>query len=377
LLKKKILIAPNSFKECADSVTIAKLIESHLRSNTNCELIIKPISDGGDGFLKVCQFYFGGTFRYYKITTPYDNSFFDCPVLFCENKQEIYIESAEVLGIKRVPEQYRKPLELTSKGIGEIIRKLQEENEKGIISIRKVFIGVGGTATVDMGIGMMNALGLELLDPENKTLTVLPKSFISSKKLSIPELKLSFEVVFIADVENELLGTKGGIRIYSKQKGATIDEIQILENSFNHLINLFEKNGLPKSSNSLSGAGGGLPVAFQIIFGSRVLSSNQFIMENFGMNQFYTNLNYLVTGEGAFDYQSGFGKGANVLIESFKSKVDKIFIICGVIDSEGILSLPKTVYPIELSSYFNSTAESIQNYKFGLQKACREILTQI
>ena len=73
-MKKRILIAPNSFKECADSVTIAELIRQNL-SMLNQDLIIKPISDGGDGFLKVCHFYFGGTFRYYKITTAYDNSF--------------------------------------------------------------------------------------------------------------------------------------------------------------------------------------------------------------------------------------------------------------------------------------------------------------
>ena len=375
--KKRILIAPNSFKGCADSLTIANLIESHLRPMQKFELVVKPISDGGDGFLKVCQFYFGGTLRYYQISTAYDNSLFNCPVLYCEDRQEIYIESAEVLGTKRVPEQFRKPLELTSRGIGEIIRKLQEEAGKGIISIRKVFIGIGGTATVDMGIGMMSELGLELLDSENKALTVLPKFFILSEKLSISELKLSFEIEFIADVENELLGSKGGIKIYSRQKGATNNEIQNIENSFNHLINLFEKSGLPKTSQSLSGAGGGLPVVSQIIFGSRVLSSNQFIMENLGMNMYYMSLNYIVTGEGAFDYQSTFGKGVNVLIEGFKSKVDKIFLICGIIDRTGIMSLPKTVYPIELSGYFNSTADSIQNYKLGLEMACREILAQI
>ncbi len=102
-MRKRILISPNSFKECADSVTIAELIKDNLSYLKDAELIVKPITDGGDGFLKVCQFYFGGEIKKYSISTAYDDSLFECPVLYCENRKEVYIESAEVLGLKIVP----------------------------------------------------------------------------------------------------------------------------------------------------------------------------------------------------------------------------------------------------------------------------------
>jgi glycerate kinase len=95
LITKRILISPNSFKECADSVTIAELIEENLSSLKEAELIIKPISDGGDGFIQVCKYYFGGEIRKYSISSAYDESKFDCPVLYNESRKEVYIESAD------------------------------------------------------------------------------------------------------------------------------------------------------------------------------------------------------------------------------------------------------------------------------------------
>ncbi len=134
-MKKRILISPNSFKECADSVSIAELIRDNLVHLKNTELIMKPISDGGDGFLNVCRFHFGGEIRKYSISTSYDNSRFECPVLYCEKRREVYIESAEVLGLKVVPSFYRNPLKLTSKGLGELLLKIETDVQNKKIKI--------------------------------------------------------------------------------------------------------------------------------------------------------------------------------------------------------------------------------------------------
>ncbi len=129
-MAKRILIAPNSFKECADSVTIAELIRDNLSCLKDTELIVKPISDGGDGFLNVCKFYFGGEIRKYNISTSYNDSKFECPVLYCEKRSELYIESAEVLGLKVVPIEFRSPLQLTSKGLGQLLIQIEQDSSK-------------------------------------------------------------------------------------------------------------------------------------------------------------------------------------------------------------------------------------------------------
>jgi glycerate kinase len=142
-------------------------------------------------------------------------------------------------------------------------------------------------------------------------------------------------------------------------------------------MNLFENNGLMVSFNSLSGAGGGIPAALQIFYKTDLLQSSAFIKDNLGLNKFVSNVDYLITGEGAYDHQSGFGKGVKVLMNLFNSNVEQVFLVCGKISAGSIPKLPKYVFPIEISKYFSSEVESITNYKEGIKKACQDIVKQL
>jgi glycerate kinase len=374
-----ILIAPNSFKECADSITIAELIRDNLVSLTKDELIIKPISDGGDGFLNVCKFYFGGETINYKVSSSYDDSKIVCPVLYCEKRKEIYIESADVLGLKVVPLYNRKPLRLTSKGLGELLKQIQSDIQHTRFDPSKVFLGVGGTATIDMGIGMMGELGLRLLNESGNDINVLPENFSLVKSISYNPVKFSFELIPVIDVSNPLLGLNGGVRVFGPQKNADEETIQIIEENFNHLINILKNNGLVILNNSLSGAGGGIPAAFQIFYNSNLILSSDFIEFHLGLHEYSASneTEYVVTGEGAYDYQSGFGKGVGVLLQLFGSSSKKIFLVCGKIGSESVQNLPKNILPIELRKYFSSDYESVVNYEEGIKRACCEIVKHL
>jgi len=376
-MNKRILIAPNSFKNCADSVTLAELIKQNLSTLTDVGIISKPVSDGGDGFLNVCKHYYGGEIINYFISTPYDNSKFECPILYCEQRKEVYIESADVLGLKVVPKTYRNPLKLTSKGLGNLLIKIENNVQKGKINVENVFIGIGGTATIDMGMGMMSELGLILLDSNGELLNVIPENFHRAERIDYSEMKFSFELIPIVDVSNSLFGMDGGIHTFGKQKGANEKSILVLENNFNHLCNLFINNGLSFSSQVLSGAGGGIPASLQIFYGTSIINSSKFIMYNLEIEQYSDIMNYVITGEGAFDNQSRLGKGAGVIIDLFTPKVELIFLLAGSITDQSRKQLPKSVFPIELSKYFISEFESIKNYKVGLEMACKEIIKQL
>ena len=89
------------------------------------------------------------------------------------------------------------------------------------------------------------------------------------------------------------------------------------------------------------------------------------------------SVDFLITGEGAYDYQSGFGKGVGVLMHLFRSNVKQIFLVCGKISAESIPKLPKYVFPIELTKYFSYEYESITNYTEGIKKACKDIVKQL
>ena len=375
--KNKILIAPNSFKECSDSVTIAGLITQNLSGLKNIELITKPMSDGGDGFLNVCKFYFSGEILKFEISTPYDESKIECPILYIESRKVIYIESAEVLGLKIIPPFHRNPMRLSSKGLGELLSKMEEYVKDRKIIVEKVYIGIGGTATIDMGIGMMSKLGLGLLDSNGKELNVIPDQFQFVQSAFSKPTKLSFEIIPVVDVTNPLLGSQGGIQTYGRQKGADEKAISVLEKSFIHLLNLLKNLNLDVSSNTLSGAGGGIPAAFKIFFKSEIIPSTEFIKHDLGFEKYLKSVDYLITGEGAYDYQSNLGKGAGVLIEMFSQHIKVIFLVCGRISKSNILSLPKNVIPIELSGYFENQQNSIINYQEGLKKACQEIIYEL
>jgi glycerate kinase len=134
---------------------------------------------------------------------------------------------------------------------------------------------------------------------------------------------------------------------------------------------------LIKSLEFLSGAGGGIPVSFQIFLNSYCKSSYEFILNDLKLADQFSKFDYLITGEGAFDRQTLFGKGAGLLMMYYANKVKRIFLVCGKIDSGIKEYLPQNVVPIELLSYYEDKDQSIKNYEFGIKKACQEICKQI
>jgi glycerate kinase len=276
-----------------------------------------------------------------------------------------------------VPITFRNPLKLTSKGLGELLVEINNDVKRGRIKVENVFIGIGGTATIDMGMGMMSELGLKLFDSENKEITMLPENFLNIQEVRYEPINFPFNLICVIDVTNPLIDHNSGIEIFGRQKGADEKMIFQLIKSFDHLIKLFEYKNLIRNTKSLSGAGGGIPAAFQIFYKISPCSSSSFLERNLGFGDYVNKVDYLITGEGAYDHQSRFGKGVSVLLELLHSKVEKIFLVCGKISDESFAKLPKNVYPIELNKYFSSQNESIMDYKSGLNKACKEIIEQL
>ena len=369
----KILVAPNSFKECSDSVNISNMIYENLKTKLKDKIILAPISDGGDGFTEVCNYYFKGRRLTYTISRPYDNSTFECEIFYSNDTGTVFIESANVLGLKIIPAKYRNPLLLSSKGIGEILRFL----EKGAFPIEKVIVGIGGTGTIDMGLGACSVFGFNLFDKNMKELKIIPENF--SKAVSIQWVKHNspFRIKFVIDVNNPLIGENGAIRVFGKQKGADENAMATLESGFSNILNLLNDKQLLGSSKQLSGAGGGIPAGFRILFNSSNMDANNFILNNLGLKDKIEKADIIIIGEGSFDSQSIMGKGAGIILnEALKLRKD-IVLICGKVKEKLKSSLGKNVKYFELQSYFNNTEESIKNYKTGIEKACEELVEML
>ncbi len=368
-----ILVSTNSFKECISSVKLSSLIAEEFDDLQGVNSILKPISDGGDGFLDVCNFHFGGEIMNYKISTPYDNSELICTILYNNDSKTIYIESADVLGLKVVPAEFRNPLKLSSKGLGELFLKIENDVSSGRISIDKIIVGIGGTATIDMGIGACSALGLKLYDENNKELLPVPKNFNKVEDIEWNNKTFPFQIDLIIDVDNPLLGKTGAATVFGHQKGASESDTIILENGFNNIVNLLQNNNIVSSSNPLFGSGGGIPSLLYILLNAKIRRARDFILNDLYIRNLKGEVDIVITGEGAFDNQSLMGKGAGIILQEFEKYSSKMFLLCGIIRDEVKQKLPDNILPIEISNFFQNNNESILNIESGIRLACIKI----
>jgi len=370
---KKILIAPNSFKESADSVTISKYFRKYLKVHKNYKVIVKPLSDGGDGFLDVCAANFNLKKLHYFITTPFDESKFKCSAGYDEKNKTIYIESAKILGLNLIPSLKRNPVRLNSKGLGDLLKHILKDIEKDKIKADRIIIGIGGTGTNDLGLGAVSRLGLKLFDNSGNSLEILPQNFRSVEDFEWNKINLPFKIYCVVDVENPLLGESGASKMFARQKGASKYDIEIMEEGFSNLVNIFSKKGLIKDCKILPGAGGGLAAGLIVFLNAEIIKAEDFILKHLEFAKIKSKVDYLITGEGSFDSQSLMKKGAWIIIRNFQNSAEKIFLCCGTIKDEIKIKLNPSIIPIELTKFFNSKEDSMKNVEKGIESACIEI----
>ncbi|MDP4174069.1 MAG: glycerate kinase [Bacteroidota bacterium] len=375
-----ILICPNSFKECADSVRIAHLMNESFsklakaKYNTEVNTFVRPISDGGDGFLSVCREVFQLELISYEVSAPYKEEKVKTQMGYSKNNGTVYIESADVLGLKLIPLDKRHPLFLSSRGMGELLQKLIGDHlsKKRIIS--KVVVGIGGTGTSDFGLGMSSVLGLEIYDENMIPLEPLPVNLKKVRTLKWEKPKIPFEIEVVLDVNSPLLGPKGAAMTFARQKGASEGEITFLEEGTSSFVDLLNKTYPESSSKRLMGAGGGLSGAFKYFLDAEYKSSEDFVRGDLSVNSGNFNIDMVVTGEGSFDEQTLLKKGAMIVIEEFKGKKTPVYICAGKVEKPADLESFSNLHFIDISKYFTNSKESIENIDKGIFLAADEAL---
>lgn len=388
----KILIAPNSFKESLSSVRIAEIISEELSNERKYQLTVLPLSDGGDGFLEVVKFIYKNEIIEHHSPIEFAGEKFNAPVLVSKSGKEIFIESAEVIGLKKLPQQKRNPLTLNTFPLGKLINDLVKiKYSDSIQEFEKIIIGVGGTSTIDFGLGAVNALGIKFLDnngnevepiPANFSLIseiIFPSSFnhptIQSSNHSIippnihsniqPSIYSSLQCV--VDVQTPLLGDNSAVDLYGPQKGASKNELALIKKGIEHIVELIIKKNLISESEYINGAGGGLASGLKIFFDAEIISANDFIFSNLFRDTNFDEFDFLITGEGKFDIQSFEGKATGEIIRKFSDKVKRIFLVCGRIEHDVKKLIPGNVDCFELLDLYKDEEESKQKVAIGLK----------
>ena len=304
--KMKIVIAPDSFKGSLSSIQVADAIGQGFRKIIpDAEIIKIPMADGGEGTVECLVGATGGKIFREFATDPL-GKVVNVHFGVLGDGDTIIIEMASASGIVLVPREKRNPLYTTTYGTGELIRKVLEKG------YTKIILGLGGSATTDGGAGAMQALGVKLLDSEGINIKQGGLFLKDLEKIDTSEVNKNLqkaEITFMYDVENPLLGENGAAKVYSPQKGASTEEVQILENNL-ELFSRIVKRDLGKEIVSSPGAGaaGGLGAGLSAICNSKFAAGIQLAVKVTGLKEHLKNADLVITGEGELNFQSMFGK---------------------------------------------------------------------
>lgn len=301
----KILVASDSFKGSLKSEEIIHLVKEAARE-VFPEAVTEGVlvADGGEGTMDTVVRELRGNYRTVEVRGPlFEKTEATYGIL--PGNQAI-IEMAQASGLPMVPEDKRNPCRTTSYGTGMLIRDALEQG------IRKIVIGIGGSATNDGGMGAMEALGVRFLDEKGQSLAGCGENLRYIRKLDRSNLHPAVaETVFtvMCDVSNPLLGKQGATYTFGMQKGANVQQLEILEEGMQNYAKIVEREySCSASQKEGAGAAGGLGFAFLTFLKAELNPGIETILDLIQFDKKIQDTDLVITGEGRMDWQSSYGK---------------------------------------------------------------------
>lgn len=319
----KILVACDSFKNCLTSNEICEIFKD------NCinEVITCPMADGGEGTMETIINEVNGKYieklvynaNYYKFLSKYGI-----------HKEKAIIDVANCCGLANT--KIKNPYYTTTYGLGELIK---DALNKGI---RNFVIGLGGSSTNDIGIGMLRALGMKFLDKNNNEIINACDIYKMQKidKTNFDKRIKESKFLIMCDVTNPLTGINGSSYVFAKQKGATKKMIKHLDYCFKH----FEKIINMDLEFSGAGAAGGLGACFKIFFNANLEKGVEIVSNLVNLEEKIKKCDLVITGEGKSDKQTKFGKVPFGVLKLAKKYNKKVYLVSGRIeDNRALINL--------------------------------------
>lgn len=326
------VLAPDSFKGSMSALEVCEAMEKGIKKVLpDAVCIIVPMADGGEGTVQ-------------SLVRATDGDIYDCMVTgplgspvkaeyaILGDRETAVIEMASASGLHLVSEDARNPLITTTYGTGQLVKACLKHN------IKKIIIGIGGSATNDGGAGFAQALGVKLLDKYGKELPFGGEALIHLETIDIsnvePELK-NIEIEIASDVTNPLCGEFGASKVFGKQKGASQDMIEILDRSLSHYADIIEQQtGRSVKYLPGAGAGGGLGAGLSAFTNARMERGVELVIKYTKLKEKIKKADFVFTVEGCMDIQTLFGKTPFGVAQSAKSEGKYVIALTGNIGSE-------------------------------------------
>ena len=365
-----VLIALDSFKGSLSAQCACQAFAEGIRSVSTVDVIEMPIADGGEGLidcLKDSLLPQGWSERKVKVTGP-DSK--EVTASFLIKGNEAIIEMARSSGLMLVQSSKRHVWDTTSFGLGQTIAAAIDA---GATEFR---IGLGGSATNDLGLGCMQALGVQFFDSAGRLLTspIKARDLKTIRSVSTREFSKRYHLInvtAVCDVSNALLGKGGATFVFGPQKGASEQELLELESSMAQAARLLSDHfGFSVADRPGAGAAGGMGAALMWFFNATTRPGIEAVLDTLSFDRYADNADYVITGEGSFDAQSLGGKAPlGVLKRSRLLGKDVILVAGQILTPSRALKELGFSQAFELTSVASSRAESMRK--------AREILFSI
>ncbi|OAT28486.1 glycerate kinase [Buttiauxella ferragutiae ATCC 51602] len=302
----KIVIAPDSYKESLSALEVATQIEAGFREIFPEACYVKlPIADGGEGTVEAMVAATNGEIIEVDVTGPLGDpihSFYG----ISGDRQQAFIEMAAASGLEQVAPELRNPMNTTSWGTGELIRYALDSG------VQSILIGIGGSATNDGGIGMVQALGARLLDSDGEPLGLGGREVARLASIDISGLDKRLKACRIevaCDVTNLLTGKEGASAVFGPQKGATPEMVTKLDQALEHYAKIISRDlDIDVMTLSGGGAAGGMGAALFAFCGAQLQQGIEIVTRALKLDELVRDADLVITGEGRIDSQSIHGK---------------------------------------------------------------------
>lgn len=302
----KIVIAPDSFKESLSAMAVAEAIEKGFREiYPDADYVKVPMADGGEGTVQSMVEASGGRYVDQWVQGPLGQ-----PVAarwgMLGDSDTAVIEMAAASGLHHVSPELRNPLNTTSYGTGELIVAALERG------VKRIILGIGGSATNDGGAGMMQALGVILRDKQGRSLSPGGEALAALASIDLSgchPLLRKVSITVACDVNNPLCGPQGASAIFGPQKGATAEMVNTLDAALeNWGRHIYQATGREVINAPGAGAAGGMGAALLGLLNAELRAGVEIVVETLQLEQAVKDADLVITGEGRLDSQSICGK---------------------------------------------------------------------
>jgi glycerate kinase len=299
----RVLLAPDKFKGTLTAAEVAAHLSAGIRSVLpDIEIVVVPVSDGGDGLLDAAveAGYARVPIRASGPTGVMGETWYarlgDCAA----------VEMAEICGLARLPDGVPAPATATTRGVGEVDAAALDAG------CREILLGVGGSASTDGGSGLVSALGARVLDAGGRPLEDGGLALAGASALDLAGLHPAVgdaEITVACDVDNPLTGPSGAAAVYGPQKGAGPELVERLDAALSHWADVVAgTTGADQRDLPGAGAAGGLAYGAVAVLGARLRTGAEVVQELTGLEEALSGVDLVVTGEGSLDEQTLRGK---------------------------------------------------------------------